>query len=91
MHGSFLFPGPPNFGMSRQVLHTPHSGDRHASHLLHLDRRRLESTSPTDGRCCCSCGGGEGSGVGGGGSGPGGTVFEGWVLDAVKAGAARDV
>lgn len=36
----FIRPGPPNFFMSLQKWHSPHSVRRHASHLRHRVRRR---------------------------------------------------
>lgn len=36
----FMRPGPPNFFMSLQKWHSPHSVRRHASHLRHRVRRR---------------------------------------------------
>lgn len=39
-HVCFSLPGPPNFFISRQKLHSPHSGRRHASQRLHRTRRR---------------------------------------------------
>ena len=40
MHDCFMRPGPPNFFMSLQKWHSPHSVRRHASHFLHRVRRR---------------------------------------------------
>lgn len=38
------FPGPPNFFMSLQKLHSPHSGLIQASHRLHLQRGKHNLT-----------------------------------------------
>ena len=32
MHACFIFPSPPNLGMSLQKMHSPHAGVRHAVH-----------------------------------------------------------
>lgn len=39
-HVCFSLPGPPNFFISLQKLHSPHSGLRHASQRLQRTRRR---------------------------------------------------
>lgn len=38
MHDCFMRPGPPNFFMSLQKWHSPHSVRRHASHFRHRVR-----------------------------------------------------
>lgn len=40
MQDCFILPGPPNFFMSLQKWHSPHSVRRHASHLRHRVLRR---------------------------------------------------
>ena len=40
IHVCFIFPSPPNFFISLQNEHSPHSDRVHASHLRHRTRRR---------------------------------------------------
>lgn len=46
MHDCFIRPGPPNFFMSLQKWHSPHSVRRHASHLRQRVLRLLAPEVP---------------------------------------------